>query len=201
MFLSLGLPRGNVTATDEGEDGQADEHLQSSLDVFANAGINLGTHFDDGEEVEKTPISDASQPSQQSKPVRTFEMPSAAPSASRPPTTDITYHDLGAMYPEAPVPDESGGVVLHRGVLNDLTGVAQLLDWVSDGDAAIVELTKIMGRETEFAASIERLSTFIEGDLGGQIIQLTDSRLLLLPPGCRGLRGVEMESFVQATEV
>ena len=44
------------------------------------------------------------------------------------------------------------------------------------------------------------MHTFIEGDLGGQIIQLTDTRLMLLPPGCRGLKGVEMEAFAAGAE-
>nr|ANV79985.1 hypothetical protein [uncultured Candidatus Thalassoarchaea sp.] len=43
-------------------------------------------------------------------------------------------------------------------------------------------------------------TTFIEGDLGGQIIQITDSRLMLLPPGCRGLKGIEMEAFAASAE-
>jgi len=39
------------------------------------------------------------------------------------------------------------------------------------------------------------LNLFIEKDLGGQIIRLTESRLMLLPPGCRGIRGLESEAF------
>ena len=53
-----------------------------------------------------------------------------------------------------------------------------------------------MSRENEFQATLLRLSIFIEDDIGGQIIQLTDSRLLLLPPGCKGVSGIEMEAFV-----
>ena len=129
-------------------------------------------------------------------PIRTFSMPSAGSVVHRPPTTDVDYHDLGELFPEAPVPQVGEGMVFHRGILHELSGVSQLLDWVSEGDAVIVELSRIITRETEFAIAIDSLSTFIEGDIGGQIIQLTDSRLLLLPPGCRGIRGVETESFV-----
>ena len=39
----------------------------------------------------------------------------------------------------------------------------------------------------------------METDLGGQIIRLTDTRLMLLPPGCRGIRGVESEAFAVET--
>ncbi|MFL2882226.1 MAG: hypothetical protein ACJ0CN_03530 [Candidatus Poseidoniaceae archaeon] len=55
-------------------------------------------------------------------------------------------------------------------------------------------------RDTEFNSALNSMHTFIEGDLGGQIIQLTDTRLMLLPPGCRGLKGVEMEAFAASAE-
>ena len=38
-----------------------------------------------------------------------------------------------------------------------------------------------MSRELELQTAIERLNTFVESDLGGQIIRLTESRLMLLP--------------------
>ena len=52
-----------------------------------------------------------------------------------------------------------------------------------------------MNRELELQTAIEKLNLFVETDLGGQIIRLTDTRLMLLPPGCRGIRGVESEAF------
>ncbi|HIK78931.1 MAG: hypothetical protein CXT69_00900 [Methanobacteriota archaeon] len=129
------------------------------------------------------------------RPPRTFQMPSSGPIALQTPTTDIMYHDLGKMYPEAPIPENKKGMVLHRALLQDLTGVSDLLNWVADGEGVIVELKRIMAREVEFQTVLMRLSTFIEDDIGGQIIQLTDSRLLLLPPGCKGVSGIEMEAF------
>ena len=92
------------------------------------------------------------------------------------------------------------GLVVHRAVLNDITGTSTLLDWLSDGHAAIVELGRLIKRDTEFNSALSSMHTFIEGDLGGQIIQLTDTRLMLLPPGCRGLKGVEMEAFAASAE-
>ena len=75
------------------------------------------------------------------------------------------------------------------------------MDWVADGEAAIVRMEKIMNRELELQTAIERLNQFVEIDLGGQIIRLTDSRLMLLPPGCRGIRGLDAEAFsVDSTE-
>mgnify|MGYP007089760604 FL=1 len=105
------------------------------------------------------------------------------------------YHDMEKLYPNAPVPKVADGLVIHRAVLHDLTGVPQLLDWLADGEAAIVRMEKLMSRELELQTAIERLNTFVESDLGGQIIRLTESRLMLLPPGCRGVRGVDAEAF------
>ncbi len=110
-------------------------------------------------------------------------------------TNSNRYHDMGKLYPNAPVPKVADGLVIHRAVLHDLTGVPQLLDWVADGEAAIVRMEKIMTRELELQTAIERLNLFVESDLGGQIIRLTESRLMLLPPGCRGVRGVDAEAF------
>ena len=44
------------------------------------------------------------------------------------------------------------------------------------------------------------LYQFIEGDAQGQIIRITDTRLLLLPQGCRGIRGTEMEGFAAESD-
>ena len=97
------------------------------------------------------------------------------------------------LYPNAPVPKVAGGLVIHRAMLHDLTGVPQLMDWVADGEAVIVRMEKMMNRELECQTAIERLNLFVEKDLGGQIIRLTESRLMLLPPGCRGIRGLDAE--------
>ncbi|MDA8616532.1 hypothetical protein N9L27_06890, partial [Candidatus Poseidoniales archaeon] len=63
--------------------------------------------------------------------LRSFEMPSMQQqAATAPPTSTAKFHDLGKRYPYPPIPVEGGGLVLHRAVLNDLTGCAPLLDWV-----------------------------------------------------------------------
>ena len=129
------------------------------------------------------------------EPIRRIEMPSKQTAGQvRPPPADVLYHDLDRLFPAAPIPEDEG-FVLHRGILQDLTGVPQLLDWVSDGDVAIVEMGRMMQREVEFETALNQLHRFIENDLNGQIVQLTASRLLLLPPGCRGIRGVDDEAF------
>ena len=127
---------------------------------------------------------------------RRLNLPSQEPSIRTPNNTNSNrYHDMEKLYPNAPVPKVADGLVIHRAVLHDLTGVPQLLDWLADGEAAIVRMEKLMSRELELQTAIERLNTFVESDLGGQIIRLTDSRLMLLPPGCRGVRGVDAEAF------
>lgn len=127
---------------------------------------------------------------------RRLNLPSQEPDIRTPNNTNPNrYHDMEKLYPNAPVPKVADGLVIHRAVLHDLTGVPQLLDWLADGEAAIVRMEKLMTRELELQTAIERLNAFVESDLGGQIIRLTESRLMLLPPGCRGVRGVDAEAF------
>ncbi|RJU97510.1 MAG: hypothetical protein DWC10_04545 [Candidatus Poseidoniales archaeon] len=127
---------------------------------------------------------------------RQFSMPSAEPSKTRPlPATTMTYHDLNVLYPHAPVPAYDGEMVLHNSTLLDLTGCGTLMDWVADGHGCIVEMKRMMKRPTEFNQALGMLSEFIEGDAQGQIIRITDTRLMFLPRGCRGIKGTDMEGF------
>jgi len=133
------------------------------------------------------------------KPPRALDLPSKKKNEPVR-TNESTYHDLGKLYPNAPVALVPDGLVLHRAVLHDLTGITVLLDWLADGDAAIVEMEKLMSRDVELNTAIDELNQFIAADLGGQIVQLTDTRLMLLPPGCRGVKGVETEAFAAESE-
>jgi SepF-like predicted cell division protein (DUF552 family) len=127
---------------------------------------------------------------------RTLNLPSQdstiSSTGSKAPTR---YHDMEKLYPNAPVPKVTDGLVIHRATLHDVTGTSQLMDWLADGEAAIVRMERLLNRELELQTAIERLNQFVEDDLGGQIIRLTESRLMLLPPGCRGVRGLESEAF------
>ena len=132
---------------------------------------------------------------------RRFNMPSSQKTpAQRMPKGNITYHNLEQRYPHAPVPLYEGEMVLHNSTLLDLTGCGALMDWVADGHGCIVEMKRMMSRKTEFNQAIGMLSTFIEGDVQGQIIRITDTRLLLLPQGCRGIKGTEMEGFAVSAD-
>ena len=136
------------------------------------------------------------QPIVDINPLRSFEMPSSQNNnVKTTPKTKLVFHDLEKMYPNPPIKDETNGLVIHRAVLHDLTGIGQLMDWLSDDHGAIVEIGRLMKRDVEFTTALQRLNQFIEGDLGGQIIQVTGSRLLFLPPGCRGLKGLDDEAF------
>jgi SepF-like predicted cell division protein (DUF552 family) len=85
-------------------------------------------------------------------------------------------------FPNAPVPRTQGDVIVHRALLEDVTGIAQLMDWVSDGDIVIVEMTDLMTRDMELQLAVVRIQEFVEGDMSGQLVRLGNARLLLLPP-------------------
>lgn len=145
--------------------------------------------------LDRTPEPTAVQSSSAQGP-RRFSMPSSVRTTQpRMPHAEVTYHNLGQLYPNAPVPLYEGEMVLHNSTLLDLTGCGALMDWVADGHGCIVEMKRMMKRTTEFNQALSVLNQFVEGDVQGQIIRITDTRLLLLPQGCRGIKGTEMEGF------
>ena len=170
---------------------------QSSLDSFANVELPSMPDLDKLAKADKM-LKENSQENdkQRSKSLNTFEMPSMSKTAKKNEVpSKLIFHNLANKYPSPPITTNETGLVVHRAVLNDITGTSTLLDWLADGHASIVEMGRLIKRDTEFSTALDELHTFIEGDLGGQIIQITDTRLMLLPPGCRGLKGVEMEAF------
>ena len=170
-----------MTEKDEEADAQA------SLDSFSSEKVEI---------IEGASLVKTITGSHEMEPLRRIEMPSQRSAGQPgPPPAEVIYHDLLRRYPAAPVAEKQNGLVLHRGVLQDLTGVDQILDWLADGEVVIVEMGRLMQRAVEFESALARLHDFIEGDIKGQIVQLTTSRLLLLPPGCKGVRGVEDEAF------
>ena len=178
------------------------DEAQSSLDSFTSNNIPPMPDLDSLAKADKIMRKEKLNSSyDDTEGLNTFEMPSmqqvkqtsAAP-------TGLVYHDLERMYPNPPIKESNSGMVVHRAVLNDITGCSTLLDWLAEGHASIVEMNRLIKREVEFSSAVNQLHTFIEGDLGGQIIQITDTRLMLLPPGCRGVRGIEMEAFAASAE-
>ena len=126
---------------------------------------------------------------------RWMDMPSIAESQPEPVAPEQQYHDLGDLYPDAPVPTMRGEAIIHRAVLHDSSGIETLFDWVADGDVVIVELKRLIQREVEFANCISRLQEMIEGDLCGTLVQVGEDRLILLPAGFAAVKGVENEVF------
>jgi SepF-like predicted cell division protein (DUF552 family) len=125
---------------------------------------------------------------------RWLNVPSIEPGPLPSPDPGQFYHDLGSLYPDAPVPRHPQEVVIRRAVLHDVSGLEMLLDWAADSQIVIIELRRIIDRDFELTTAIEQLSNFVEGDLGGQLVQLGEERILLLPPGFRGMSGLEAES-------
>ncbi len=126
---------------------------------------------------------------------RWMDMPSIAESQPEPVTPTQAYHDLGDLYPDAPIPMVRGEAIIHRAVLQDSSGIEALFDWVASGDVAIVELKRLIQREVEFANCVSRLQELIEGDLGGALVQVGEDRLILLPAGFAAVKGVDNEVF------
>ncbi|MDP6886319.1 MAG: cell division protein SepF [Candidatus Thalassarchaeaceae archaeon] len=113
---------------------------------------------------------------------RWIEMPSLPVQAS---TATIEagqdYHDLGELYADAPVARGVGDVIVHRAVLDDITGIPEILDWLSDGDIVILEMSRLLTAETELKMAVDKIQSFVEADMAGEVIRLGQSRLLLLP--------------------
>ena len=179
-----------------------DDPHQSSLDSFANIELPSMPDLDKLAKADKMLQQNThDETGIKDKSLNTFEMPSMSKSTKKNEVpSKLIFHNLGNKYPDPPITSNDTGLVVHRAVLNDMTGISTLLDWLADGHASIVEMGRLIKRDTEFSAALDQLHTFIEGDLGGQIIQITDTRLMLLPPGCRGLKGVEMEAFAAGAE-
>ena len=175
---------------------------QSSLDSFADVELPSMPDLDQLTKADKILKENQSiNEGEKSNNLNTFEMPSMSKTTKKNEVpSKLIFHNLGNKYPDAPIISNDNGLVVHRAVLNDMTGISTLLNWLADGHASIVEMGRLIKRDTEFRAALDELHKFIEGDLGGQIIQITDTRLMLLPPGCRGLKGVEMEAFAAGAE-
>ena len=85
------------------------------------------------------------------------EMPSVSDSFNGTVEPGESYHDLGMRYPDAPIPRTRADVIVHRATLEDVTGISQLMDWVSDGDIVIVEMTDLMSRDMELGLAVGKI--------------------------------------------
>ena len=92
---------------------------------------------------------------------------------------------------DAPVPAVHGAPVIHRASLASSEGIGQVMDWTAEGHITLLDVAPLFGRRDAFRAALDHLSLFVEDDMGGRLLQLTDTRILVLPPGIEGIRGVE----------
>jgi len=109
--------------------------------------------------------------------------------------TNIVYHNLDELYPNANIATNDG-FVIHRAKLLGVNGVLQLCDWASDGDVSVVDLKDILSEDEILSQIVNKLNEFIINDIGGEILQLSETRLLVLPPSCKGMKGLADEAFV-----
>ncbi len=116
------------------------------------------------------------------------EMPSISDSTLNSIEPGESYHDLGMRFPDAPIPRTKSDVIVHRATLEDVTGISQLMNWVSNGDIVIIEMTGLMSRDMELGLAVGKIQDFVEGDLSGQLVRLGSARLLLLPPTFEGVK-------------
>ena len=111
-----------------------------------------------------------------------IEMPSLPSNNSNSIEAEQDYHDLGERYSQAPVPIHSDDTIIHRATLEDITGISDLMDWISEGDIVIVEMGGMTNREIELQTAVSKLQKFVENEMKGTVFGLGHNRLLLLPP-------------------
>ena len=128
-------------------------------------------------------------------PLQGVVMPSLSKKVKSVKKTNIIYHDLGLLYPDANV-SNLDGFIIHRANLLGINGILQLFNWASDGDISVVDLKDILSEDEILSEIVTRLNQFIIEDMGGEILQLSETRLLILPPSCKGMKGLEDEAFL-----
>jgi SepF-like predicted cell division protein (DUF552 family) len=164
-----------------------DEEHQTKL-PFDEEDINA--LFDAEENNNASKIKPFSQP-----PLKGLVMPSLNKNKKTTKKTNVIYHDLGQLYPNANLAGENG-FVIHRAKLLGVNGILQLFDWVSDGDVSVVDLKDVLGEDEILSEIVAKLNEFVIQDIGGEILQLSETRLLVLPPSCKGMKGLTDEAFI-----
>ena len=90
-----------------------------------------------------------------------IEMPSLPSNINSSIDAEQDYHDLGERYSQAPVPKRAKDTVIHRASLEDITGIPELMNWISDGDIVILEMGSMINREIELQIAVSKLQKFI----------------------------------------
>ena len=97
----------------------------------------------------------------ENSPPRQINMPSIKKFKLSEEKSDYIYHDLGILYPHPPIPDESQGVVLRRAKLVGISGVNEILNWVAEKSAVVVNLDHIISNEDDLNFTVDAFSTFV----------------------------------------
>ncbi|MEC7096808.1 MAG: hypothetical protein VXW70_01275, partial [Candidatus Thermoplasmatota archaeon] len=107
---------------------RVDDRRQSSLDAFANVDLPSMPDLDKLAKADKMlQESDLNNSQKNDSSLNTFIMPSMSNSKKENdvPSNKI-YHNLGNKYPDPPITSTDTGLVVHRAVLNDITGTSTL---------------------------------------------------------------------------
>ena len=96
------------------------------------------------------------------------------------PSDGSTFHDLGKLYPNAPIP-EKDGLILRNATIDDPDGLVEVMNWISQGDIVILDVSPVIDNEDRLSRIINPLMTLVENQIGGELLNFGRSRLLILP--------------------
>ena len=96
------------------------------------------------------------------------------------PSDGSTFHDLGKLYPNAPIPDKDG-LILRNATIDDPNGLVDVMNWVSQGDIVILDVSPVIDNEDRLNQIINPLMKLVENQIGGELLNFGRTRLLILP--------------------
>ena len=95
------------------------------------------------------------------------------------PSDGSTFHDLGKLYPNAPIPDKDG-LILRNATIDDPNGLVDVMNWVSQGDIVILDVSPVIDNEDRLNQIINPLMALVENQIGGELLNFGRTRLCLL---------------------
>ena len=96
------------------------------------------------------------------------------------PSDGSTFHDLGKLYPNAPIPNKDG-LILRNATIDDPNGLVDVMNWVSQGDIVILDVSPVIDNEDRLNQIINPLMVLVENQIGGELLNFGRTRLLILP--------------------
>ena len=95
------------------------------------------------------------------------------------PSDGSTFHDLGKLYPNAPIPNKDG-LILRNATIDDPNGLVDVMNWVSQGDIVILDVSPVIDNEDRLNQIINPLMALVENQIGGELLNFGRTRLLIL---------------------